>query len=145
MKKAILTGILSVFTVGFLIAQTGAEQLPKNVKDYIDKEFPSENITFVDKDKDLMPWNNEDMYEVHFSSGLEVVFSKTGKVTEIEAAKGQKIPEQVLPTSIVSYVKTNYPQASVKSWDVDGNDQDVELSNGVDLEFDKNGKFLRVD
>ena len=145
MKKAILTGVLSVFTIGFLLAQTGVEELPKSAKEYIEQQFPTENITFVEKDKDLMLWNNEDMYEVHFSSGLEVVFNEAGEVTEIDAAKDQEIPLEALPSTIVSYVDTNYKETGIKSWEVDGKDQDVELTNGVDLEFDKNGKFLRVD
>lgn len=145
MKKAILTGVLSVFTFGFLLAQTGIEELPESAKEYIEQKFPSENITFVEKDKDLMPWNNDDMYEVHFSSGLEIVFNKDGEVTEIEAAKNQSIPVEALPSTIVSYVQDNYEAAGIKSWNVDGKDQDVELINGVDLEFDKKGKFLRLD
>lgn len=144
MKKLVLTAVASMFSVGLLLAQSGEEKLPQNSHEFIAQHFPSETITFVEKDN-WTPLKNNDQYEVHFSSGLEMSFNKSGEVTEIEAAKDQRIPEEALPAEILSYITSNYPDFEVKSWELDGNDQDVELTNGVDLEFDKNGKFLRVD
>lgn len=144
MKKLVLTSVVSMFSIGLLLAQNGEEKLPQNSHEFIAQHFSSETITFVEKDN-WTPLKNNDQYEVHFSSGLEMSFNKEGEITEIEAAKNQTIPSEALPAEILSYVNSNYPDFGVKSWEIDGNDQDVELTNGVDLEFDKDGKFLRVD
>lgn len=145
MKKAVLTGVLSLFTFGVVLAQTGIEELPQVSKDYIEQQFPSEQVTYVEKDQDFLSWNNDDMYEVHFSSGLELTFSKAGEITEIDAPKDQAIPIAALPEAIVSFVEGNYSGVGITSWELDGNDQEVELTNGVDLEFDKNGNFKKID
>lgn len=144
MKKLVLSGVLSMFTAGLLVAQTGEEKLPQNSQEFIAQHFSSETITYVEKDN-WTPLKDDDMYEVHFSSGLEMSFNKAGEITEIEAARDQNIPSDALPDEILAYVNSNYPDFKIKSWEKDGKEQDVELSNGVDLEFDKNGKFLRVD
>lgn len=144
MKKVVLTAVASVFSIGLLLAQNGEEKLPQNSHEFIAAHFSSETITFVDKES-WTPLKNDDQYEVHFSSGLEMSFNKDGEITGIEAARNEAIPSEALPTEILSYVNDNYPDFEVKSWEKDGNDQEVELTNGVDLEFDQNGKFLRVD
>lgn len=145
MKKVVITGVLSMFSIGLVFAQTESQELPQNSKDFIAQHFASETLTFVEKDNSWLPWDNEDIYEAHFSSGLELSFNKAGEVTEIDAAKNQYIPTEVLPGEILTYVGTNYQDVEIKSWGRDGKEQEVELSNGVDLEFDKNGNFLRVD
>lgn len=145
MKKVILTGVVSMFSMSLLFAQSGSQELPQNSRDFIAQHFASESIASVQVEDSWLPWDNDDMYEVHFSSGLELSFNKAGEITEIDAAKDQQLPMEVLPAEIQSYVGSNYQNAAVSSWEKDGKDQDVELSNGVDLEFDKNGKFVRVD
>ena len=145
MKKAVLTGVVALMTFGIAFAQTGTEELPQVSLEYIKQHYPSEQITFVEKDNDFLSWNNNDMYEVHFSSGLELNFNKAGEITEIDAPKDQVIPAELLPQAIVSYVENNYSGVGITSWELDGNDQDIELVNGIDLEFDKNGNFRKVD
>ncbi len=145
MKKAVLTGVLSLFTLGFVFGQTGIEKLPQVSRDYITQLFPSEQMTYVEKDEDFLSWNNDDMYEVHFSSGLELTFNKAGEITEIDAPKNQAIPAGVLPQTIVSYINANYSGVGITSWELDGKNQEVELANGLDLEFDKSGNFKKID
>lgn len=145
MKKLIFTGVLSMFSMSLLFAQNGSQELPQNSQEFIAAHFANENLTSVQIEDNWMPWDNDDKYEVYFSSGLELTFNKAGEITEIEAAKDQNIPAAALPAEIKSYVSSNYQDAAITSWERDGKDQDVELSNGVDLEFDKSGKFLRVD
>lgn len=134
-----------MFSMSLLSAQNGSQELPQNSRDFIAQHFASETLTFVEKENNWLPWDNDDVYEVHFSSGLEMGFNKVGEITEIDAARDQQLPMEVLPEAIKSYVNTNYPGVGITGWEIDSKDQEVELSNGVDLKFDSNGKFLKVD
>ncbi|MBK8677457.1 MAG: PepSY-like domain-containing protein [Sphingobacteriales bacterium] len=46
---------------------------------------------------------------------------------------------------ILQYVATNYPSNFITDWELEGKNQQVQLDNGLDLEFNMEGGFLRVD
>ena len=46
---------------------------------------------------------------------------------------------------INDYIAANYPGSSIVDIDLDTNDIDVKLNSGVELIFDLNGNFLRID
>jgi hypothetical protein len=39
----------------------------------------------------------------------------------------------------------NYSDNFIKGWEMDEGKQEVELNNGLDLEFDMNNDFLQID
>ena len=43
---------------------------------------------------------------------------------------------------IRNYVTENYPTVSIIEWELDDDEQEVELSNEVELVFDLEGEFL---
>ncbi|HLQ99587.1 MAG TPA: hypothetical protein VK102_04365 [Sphingobacterium sp.] len=40
-------------------------------------------------------------------------------------------------------MQKNYPNNFIAGWEWDGNKQDVDLNNGVQLEFNLNGGFVK--
>ena len=55
------------------------------------------------------------------------------------------MPNSVIPEKILQYVTTNYPTNFITDWELDDKNQQVQLDNGLDLEFKMNGDFLRID
>ena len=50
-----------------------------------------------------------------------------------------------LLTAMANYVATNFPVVNIIEVNKERSKFEVELNNGVDLVFDKNGNFLRYD
>lgn len=145
MKKTILAGILVMFSVSLTFAQADANVLPQNAQDFIEENFASETLVSADKEDKWFSWDKNEMYEVHLSNGIKLDFNKSGEITEIDSRDNAPIPLEAVPEEIRSYVEENHSGADITSWEKDNDEQEVELSDGTDLEFDKNGTFLKQD
>ena len=55
------------------------------------------------------------------------------------------VPANLVPANIATYVKSNFPGATIVKIDKERYGYDIELSNDLELKFNKNGKMLRVD
>ena len=64
---------------------------------------------------------------------------------EIESGRDGVVPENLILKSIRDYVSTNYVGRKIVSMDVERNGYDIELSDGVELKFNKSGKVLSVE
>lgn len=145
MKKTILAGLVVMFSVSLTYAQADPSVLPQNAQDFIEENFPSATLEKADKEDKWFSWDKNEMYEVHLSNGIKLDFNKDGEVTEIDSRKDAPIPMDAVPVEVKNYVEKNFSGAQITSWEKDNDEQEVELSDGTDLEFDKNGKFLKQD
>ncbi|HET8804694.1 MAG TPA: PepSY-like domain-containing protein [Aequorivita sp.] len=145
MKKWILTGLMCTFALGATFAQDKTDVLPQASQELIKRHFSDVMVKSAEREKDLINMGNGELYEVVLENGIKMDFNKSGGLTEIESRDDIKIPEAVLPENIVSYVNDNYSDLYIVAWEADSNDQEIELSDGTDLEFDSNGKFLKKD
>jgi hypothetical protein len=157
MKKLILSSMALLFSVSVAFAQDNGkkaekhkkakmdlQELPQEVQDFVSQHFEGVKIRSAEREKDMLNFGNGELYEVVLANGVKLDFNKAGAVTEIESKDNAKIPEGALPSNIYSYVEENY-DAHIVNWEVDSDDQEVELSDGTDLEFDPNGEFMRED
>lgn len=113
--------------------------IPANSKNYITTHFPDQKITQAIKEIDDL----RTTYIVYLDNSVKLEFNKSGEIRKIEG--NSELPDSVIPSQILTYVESNYPSEYIKKWELDDNRQEVKLSNGLDLEFDKNGNFLRID
>lgn len=113
--------------------------LPTTSQSFVASAFPEESVVRAEKDYDDGTYT----YKVTLSDGTFIEFRKNGEWKDIEN-RTEGIPASALPTKIAEYVATNYPTAFVVEIEKDRG-YDVELSNDVDLDFDKEGNFVRVD
>jgi hypothetical protein len=74
-----------------------------------------------------------------------VKFDKNGTWEEVDAPDNLAIPISFIPNKIVDYVTEYYPSADINGIDKEKSKYDVELTNGLDLEFNSAGKFVRMD
>ncbi len=79
------------------------------------------------------------------------VFSKfllvTGLIGAIEfvALADRNIPSNELPNEAKAFINKHYNGITIFDCEIDGLKYDVELGNGVDLEFDNSGKLRKID
>jgi hypothetical protein len=57
----------------------------------------------------------------------------------------KELSESEIFTEITSYVAENFPTNFITDRELEDNSQQVGLNNDLDLEFTKDGEFIRVD
>ncbi|TPD72260.1 PepSY-like domain-containing protein [Flavobacterium microcysteis] len=115
-------------------------ELPKPAQEFLQKHFSHTTIEKAKKDAE----HGEKGYEVKLKDGTEVEFWKDGSYREVDGGKNP-IPTAFIPASIKDYVAANYPNEKITHIDYGHKDVDVDLTNNIDLEFTKDGKFLKKD
>lgn len=83
-------------------------------------------------------------YDVVLQNGTKLEFNKKGELTEIDYKQGV-VPVKLIPLSIKNYLQNNYPRQSVKKLEIKKNEYEVELSNGMDLTFNKHFQLIDID
>lgn len=131
--------VLMTFTACDKERVVSADGLPKDAQLFIAQHFPDHEILQVVKERDDL----KTTYDVYLSEGFNLDFDKNGKILGVEGTN--KLPDTVVPEKILAYVQANYPDYFIRDWELDDRGQEVTLSNGMDLKFDKNGNFLRID
>ncbi|MCH5229036.1 MAG: PepSY-like domain-containing protein [Muribaculaceae bacterium] len=116
-------------------------QLPTISQNFIKTYFTNVEIVNIIYEKD----KNNHEYEVDLENGFELTFNKEGDWTDVNAPNGQTIPDGIAPESIANYVSENYPDYGINEISKEKNGYDVELTNGLDLNFNLQGEFTGID
>ena len=145
MKKFLLT-LIAVFSITAIasardIYSHDASVLPKAAQSTINKNFKAK-VSVVKIDKDF---GRISEYEAILTDGTEISFDRHGNWDNIETSASSSVPEALIPAPISTYVKKNYSGQKIVGIDKERNGYEVELTNGLDLKFNKQGEFLRYD
>ena len=114
-----------------------SSELPKNAVAFLDTHFKNNAIAYASLDQDT----NKKSFEVRLTDGTEVEFHQSGEWKEIDG-NDKAIPTAFIPAEILTCVSKNYATESITHIDKSKRHIEVELSNGIELEFDTAGKFL---
>lgn len=139
--------LLATFSMILLIGFTSCAQdkiitsdkLPEQIITYVETHFPDNSIIQASFDRELFSKS----HEVILKDNIKLDFNSKNKVTEIEG--NSKLPDSVIPKQILEYVKKNYNNNVIIKWEIDDKKQQVKLDNGLELEFNMKGDFLRID
>lgn len=154
MKKAIFTSLIAlVLSISFVSCSNSDDDdntkqsiaysaLPENARTFIELHFPEITVALVQQN--AIPDLDGSIYDVYLSNGFEIDFTAEGNWTDVDG-KLQAVPAAIIPTPINEYVATNYPNLFVTSIEIEAFGYDIELSNGLDLLFDPQGNFIRID
>ena len=112
------------------------EQLPAQSQTMLKKYFAEKVPLIVTVDLDD--------YTVMYQSGEKVEFDKKGNWREINC-KTSAVPTDLIPEQIKAVVKQTYPGATIIKIDRDRRGYDIKLSNGLDIEFNRNFQIIEID
>ncbi|MCF0207516.1 MAG: PepSY-like domain-containing protein [Bacteroidales bacterium] len=138
MKKTILILVSVFFFAVSVFAEKPIDfsQLPKTAQEFVNTYFAKAKVSAVllDDDGD---------YEVKLDNGVEIDFNSLGSWMEISGHVA--LPKGILSSNIYNYISANYKKSAIHEVERDKNGFEVKLSNGIELLFDLNGNFVRVD
>lgn len=146
MKKCmlVLVGLLSMAVCTSAFASDDrpidVSELPAPARQFIQTHFAKAQVAYASVDGSLFDKD----YEVAFTNGCKVEFSRSGEWKEVDAKRAE-FPMSILPQTIRTYLRQNYPDTPVSKADRDRRGYEVELRNGLELEFDKNGRLYKID
>ena len=140
MKKLIMSILFMAFAFTMNANTDGKpitfEQLPENAKTIIVQNFDKEAILVIIKEFSE--------YEVKLHDGTELEFDRKGNLKKVDC-KHQQVPEALIPTEVLSYVKANYASAFITEWGKDDGQWKAELSNSLELIFNRKYQFVGID
>jgi len=145
MKKLLFTLSILITSFAFVacdddddkIISTG--DLPTTAQTFLQTHFSSQEVRRVEKDNDS--------YDVYLANGFEIEFTLAGEWDDVDG-RGQELPSSVIalvPASIPAYVTENYPNQFIVEINKENFGYEIDLNNNIELEFDSDGTFLRVD
>lgn len=148
MKRGLLNKIIAVMccVVFSTMAYAGNDkpivkgQLPKAAQQIIDKNFADKKIALMTMEAGVI----DKSYDVVFADGDKIEFDRKGRWTSVSCRK-QPVPTALIPAKIISYLKDMYPGVSIRKIEKDDKDYDVELSNGLDITFNKKFQVIEID
>ncbi|MCM1151351.1 MAG: PepSY-like domain-containing protein [Alistipes sp.] len=146
MKKFVILSVLFLCMAGWASASAladrpiGVEQLPAAAQKFIRTHFASSELLYAKIDDGL--FRNE--YKVVLAGGISLEFTDDGEWKEVEAEYGE-VPAAIVPEAIRKRVAQQFPNARIESIDRDRRGYDVGLSNGLDLEFDRQFNLVDID
>lgn len=117
-----------------------SNELPAQAETFLADTFP--NVSYEVQNR-KGPGGSNELYAV-LDNGAHVNFKSTGEVVYV-GGKIDKVPDAVIPEKIRNYVSENYPTAAIVEWELDDDEQEVELSNNIELVFDLDGNYLYSD
>lgn len=117
-----------------------AEQLPAAAITFLQQNFPGEGISYVILDKEF----SKTSYEVYLENGMEMEFDEDGDAYMVDC-NFEAVPSCVVPGNIAHYIRAKFPGAVIVKIERDRRGYDVDLSNGLEVHFNYDGRVIDVD
>lgn len=114
-------------------------ELPKEARNFLSKHFKSPFHHAI-KEMD----NRKVEYDVMLEDGTKIEFSETGKWKEVDG-NSKALPTSFIQKTILDYVKVNYPKEQIIKIERTDFKYEVDLNNGLELEFNAKGDFVKID
>lgn len=116
-------------------------KLPEAAQTFVQTHFADKQVSVVYCDQDVADKD----YEVIFTDGANVDFTRKGNWNEVEDRDADGVPVAIIPAAIIEYIASKHAGQYVVQIGKDGKRYEVELNNTIEMVFDKNGNFLRYD
>ena len=145
MKKLFLLLVVSIVGVMPMLADNDKmitrEELPKEAQMFLTQHFEGIEVLYAKADCDMGVVMS---YDVVLKGDVKIEFNRSGEWTSVDCERN-RVPNDVLPRGVLDYVSKGFAEAYVVEIEKGLRGYEVKLSNDIDLEFDKDGKFMRVD
>jgi hypothetical protein len=143
MKKFIALGIFAMFLLLTACSDkpVAPTQLPVAVQTFVQQSFPGQNITYAEKDLELTGYK----YDVVLADGTRIEFDTDDVWDKIECPLTNPVPTVLIPAPVVTHLQANYPDAMIVKIDKERYGYEVELANGLELKYNKQGALMEID
>lgn len=115
-------------------------ELPAKAQTLLSQHFNNQKVAFASIESEIIDKN----YDVVMQNGTKLEFDKKGNVTEIDCKQGA-VPEKLIPQAIYTYLQENHSGQTVRKIEFNKNEYEVELSNGLDITFNKHFQVIDID
>ena len=115
-------------------------ELPAKAQTLLSKHFKGQKVMLATIESGVVSRS----YDVVLRNGTKLEFDKKGNLTEIDCKQGI-VPSQLIPQPIKNYLKENYRGEAVRKIELNKKDYEVELTNGIDLTFNKHFQLIDID
>ncbi len=115
-------------------------ELPAKAQTLLSKHFKGQKVMLATIESGVVSRS----YDVVLRNGTKLEFDKKGNLTEIDCKQGF-VPSQLIPQPIKNYLKENYPAQAVKKIEMNKKEYEVELTNRIDLTFNKHFQLIDID
>lgn len=139
LKFTLLFLLVSLFTACEKQTPISPEQTSSDIQTYLSLHFPDKTIVQNIKEFDDLATT----YEILLNDYTRLEFNRNFAVQEIES--NSKLPDSVIPVSILEYVNSNFPAQYIVAWKLEDRHQQIELNNDLEIEFEMDGRFRRID
>lgn len=145
MKKIMLTAAL--LFAGITVSRAdndrpiALDKLPAAAQTFLKTHFADLTLAYAVEDPKFV--GSE--YEVTYTDRTEVDFRSNGEWSSVER-RYAAVPASVVPTQISDYVaKSSFPNQYIKKIERDAYTWEIELSNGIEIKFDKEFRVIDID
>lgn len=115
-------------------------ELPATAQTLLSKHFKGQKVMLATIEFGVVSRS----YDVVLRNGTKLEFDKKGNLTEIDCKQGI-VPSQLIPQPIKNYLKENYRGETVRKIELNKKEYEVELTNGIDLTFNKHFQLIDID
>ena len=107
-----------------------AEDLPKSVKYFVQRNFPGRSIAFANKKTSLKGTS----FVTVLNDGILIEFSENGNWVKIDCKMGA-VPATMVPCNVAAFMNDYYPRVPIVKIEKTANGYETTLSNFVSLKF----------
>lgn len=115
-------------------------ELPAKAQTLLSKHFKGQKVMLATIESGVVSRS----YDVVLRNGTKLEFDKKGNITEIDCKQGI-VPSKLIPQPIKNYLKENYRGEAVRKIELNKKEYEVELTNGIDLTFNKHFQLIDID
>ena len=115
-------------------------ELPAQAQTFVQNHFNVADVAYVEQERDGI----HPEYKVYLKNATEIDFDHRGNLQSIDC-QVSPVPSGIIPELITNFVALHHPDQFIVEYTIEYRHMQVELSNGLELIFDMEGHFIRVD
>ena len=137
-KTGIIMAFVAIICLG--ISSAMAQNTNPAINQFVEQYFPKATIQMV------MP--DDDDIDVVLSDYTKIEFRLNHEWKKVDCEHGTvytSVPTELVPEQITAYVNSNFQGAIIKKLEKKFVGWEIELSNGLEVKFNKNFRVTEVD
>ena len=117
------------------------DKLPAKAQEMLKEFFPKAKVGMIKVDRHLLKKTD---YDVKLVNGTKIEFNNSGKWTSVDC-KNRQVPDALVIKPIRNYVKKNCNGAFITKIENKLSGYEIELSDGVEMKFNKLGVLTHTE